>query len=923
MATIDREDAVTAQRVVEALVPDPGERRVICQALADSIAWAHEREPGSWSITLHPRVVRLNVGKLMAFDIRPGEVHLGLAVPSLEPDVATELASANEPGDPFAVSPECRVYTIPSDAFADLFERVRTAHEDFIRVAVTTARRAPYRDSHSPGVLAYLQTAAARALPAPEHGDENNGDSGETSPPSLPLGPAAPFKGASQIFSPTNPRVDGLLNELDVGDLGLPDLQRPFVWKASKVRDLIDSMFQGYPVGYVLFWRSPQSEKTVRAIGTSTKEHEPTRLIVDGQQRLTSLYAVMRGKPVLDDQFRTISIAIAFRPRDCKFEVASAATSKDPEYVSNISELWKSDAYSFAESFCNRLGQTRSLEGSDRSAIHANISRLHGLTSYQLSGLEISADTPEDKVAEVFVRINSQGKSLTQGDFILTLLSVHWDEGRRKLEDFARGAAASSGAASAFNHLVKPSPDQMLRVAIATGFYRARLRSAYQLLRGSDPATGRASPELRDAQLATLKDAVPKTLDLGRWHAFLSSVVSAGFRRAELISSETALLYAYALFLIGRAQCSVEEHALKKLISRWFFATSLTGRYTSGSETQFESDLARLKDASNPASFVDTLEGLLSTLLTQSYWDTTLPAALETSSTASPAFLAYMAAQNRLNAPVLFSDVRIAEALDPLVVGSRKAIEQHHLFPRDWLRRNGITDQKRINQVANLALVEWPDNALIEGEPPTKYAPILRKRFGDAAWQLMRARHALPEDWESQTYDRFLAARRVLMAGVIRAGYEHLSDPGTGELSVGTGTPTEKAVWTLLESAERKMRDHVEQAYAARHGSASESRMREVLGEDAWKGIEKNKGSGAALGKRTVDCMYLAQLTNLMLAPAGWESFKPMFVEKARLQSIASDIAPVRNALAHFNAVAPLELERCSVACKTLLAKIP
>ena len=116
--------------------------------------------------------------------------------------------------------------------------------------------------------------------------------------------------------------LGGLIKNIQIGDIGLPDLQRPFVWKNAKVRDLFDSMYRGFPVGYLLFWSNASPQKDTRTIGLTAKQHDlPSHLIVDGQQRLTSLFAVCRGRTVLDQNFQTKTLEIAFRPRDGRFEV--------------------------------------------------------------------------------------------------------------------------------------------------------------------------------------------------------------------------------------------------------------------------------------------------------------------------------------------------------------------------------------------------------------------------------------------------------------------------------------------------------------------------------------------------------------------------------------------------------------------------
>ena len=150
------------------------------------------------------------------------------------------------------------------------------------------------------------------------------------------------------LFKQVGYNLSGLLHYIDCGDIGLPDIQRPFVWTSAKVRDLFDSMYRGFPVGYLLFWANAEVNGS-RSIGLGEKAHKlPLLLIIDGQQRLTSLYAVFRGKPVINEDYQQTRIEIAFRPRDGKFEVADAAIRKDPEFVPNISELWTSGKGSYS-----------------------------------------------------------------------------------------------------------------------------------------------------------------------------------------------------------------------------------------------------------------------------------------------------------------------------------------------------------------------------------------------------------------------------------------------------------------------------------------------------------------------------------------------------------------------------------------------
>lgn len=573
--------------------------------------------------------------------------------------------------------------------------------------------------------------------------------------------------------------LSGLLHYIDNGDIALPDIQRPFVWSNAKVRDLFDSMYRGFPVGYFLFWENIATTGT-RQIGVGRRQHNAARLlIVDGQQRLTSLFAVFRGEKVLDENYKERQIEVAFHPREGKFEVADAAIRKDPEWIANISELWSSGKSSFqmVRGFLKQLEAKTPLTEEDEELISHNLDRLFDLQKYPFTALEIAASVDEEQVADIFVRINSEGVRLNQADFILTLMSVFWEDGRKALEDFCRKSRtppAPGASATPYNHFIQPDPDQLLRVGVAHGFQRGRLKSVYQLLRGKDMETGEFSPEHRDQQFAVLQKAQADVLDLTNWHQFLSSLVGAGFRSGEMISSQNALLYCYAFYLAGREKFRIQDHPLQKLIGRWFFAVSLTGRYTSSPETIMDGDLNRLKEVQDGDGFIHLLESLMANELTNDFWSVTLPSNLDSSSARNPELFAYTAAQNRLGAPVLFSHKKVSDLIDPSIKTKKKPLERHHLFPRAWLESNGVDDLKQINQVANFALLEWPDNIGISDSAPDVYAPEIQKRFSTGEIESMYQHHALPTDWHKMPYNDFLEARRKLMAAIIRKGFESL-----------------------------------------------------------------------------------------------------------------------------------------------------
>lgn len=596
------------------------------------------------------------------------------------------------------------------------------------------------------------------------------------------------------LFKDADYNLAKLTEDINAGVIGLPDIQRPFVWSDTQVRDLFDSMYRGYPVGYLLFWENAHQEHT-RTIGDRSEQRRPPRfLIVDGQQRLTSLFAVVKGREVVRENYEKEKIVISFHPLTEKFVVPDAATRNNPEYIQDISEVWATtNPHRFITDHINKLKETRELTADEEGTIANAIGELHGLLHFQFSALEIDASASEEEVAEIFVRINSKGKQLKETDFILTLMSVFWDDGRTQLEEFARKAKTpSEEEATPFNYIFQPDPDQMLRVAIGLGFKRARMKYAYSILRGKDLQTEEFSEERRDSQFEVLKGVQEKALNLSNWHEFLKALKEAGYTRAGLISSDYNVMYSYVLFLIGKYEFEMSGAPLRKLTARWFYFASLTGRYTGSAETQMEEDLntiAKARSAGGLGSAPlgtqplggggETLEGILSRIIaseiTEDYWDITLPTSgLVSAAARNPAMFAYYAALNVLGARVLFSNLTTAQLMEDGVREKRSALERHHLFPRKYLEREVTKERSEINQVANYALVEWGDNNDISDKKPSEYLPEYVNRFSDEECEQMYYWHALPEGWEQMKFATFLEERRKRMAEVIRDAFEKL-----------------------------------------------------------------------------------------------------------------------------------------------------
>lgn len=584
-----------------------------------------------------------------------------------------------------------------------------------------------------------------------------------------------------RLFKEVNYTLGVLLGEIKLGVIGLPEIQRPFVWPNAKVRDLFDSMYKGYPVGYFLFWQTGADEVGTKGIGQGAKQKAPSLLIVDGQQRLTSLYAVVMREPVLRENFEHEHIRIAFNPLKGEFAVPDATTEKQPDFIADISEVFARPSHKTINEYVKRLRDARDAGGAalsdeEEERVADAISRLVGLSSYPFVALELTQTANEEQVADVFVRINSEGKKLNQSDFILTLMSVHWDEGRTDLERFSVGTRKplAGNGPSPLNPIFQPEPDQLLRVDVGVAFRRGRLEHVYSILRGKDLRTGEFSTQRRAEQFERLKTAQSKVLNLTHWADFLNVVRSAGYRHLRYVSSEGALIFAYQLYLIGRTEYGVEPFALKQAVARWLFMSLLTGRYTSSPESRYETDLKLLPEGNDPVAFVKALRDVELATLTDDYWAKTLPLELSTSASRGPSLFAYYAALVLCEARALFSKGKVSDLLDPPAIGSKKPLERHHLFPKRYLHKIDVKELRETNQIANYALVEWDDNIAISDISPKEYWPKYAARFSGEELKDMMHWHALAEGWQEMDFQSFLVARRPLIARVIRQGYERL-----------------------------------------------------------------------------------------------------------------------------------------------------
>jgi len=588
-----------------------------------------------------------------------------------------------------------------------------------------------------------------------------------------------------QIFSNTTLTVNQLIEKIDTGELGLPELQRPFIWKDSKVRDLFDSLMRGYPIGYLMLWECPSLEKK-KSIGVDLHSYDsPKEVIIDGQQRLTSLYAVMKGKKVINSKFDEKSIIISYNPLQDKFEVGYQATKKDPEWIYNISDVYTtSSSFKFINSFIKRLSEYRECKGgvlteAEQDTISENINAIVNLKNHTLPVFDIKANAEEEDVSEIFVRVNSGGVSLKQNDFILTLLSLYWDEGRKEIEEFSKESTfPTKGKTTSYNQITTVAAQDLIRVVMAYAFDRARLKYGYKLLRGADfDKRGAVDGELRIQRFDTLKDKLPDVLDVHSWHEFLKAIMNAGYLSGDLILSGNAIFYSYAFYLIAKHRFHASYNENMHLTSLWFFYASLVSLYTGSFESTVESHLNSIKDLSTLKEYKDFILSRVNERLTNDYFDITLVGSegLAVSGKGNNAWNAYVAALNIMDVKILFSksNLLVSKLFEPGTDGNRKSLEKHHLFPKAHMKAQGYTDAK-INQMANYAFIDWKDNMDILDDAPSVYYPIVCEGRSDEEILRMEEENALPHGWENMPYEDFLVERRKLMAAKIKQAFDLL-----------------------------------------------------------------------------------------------------------------------------------------------------
>lgn len=589
-----------------------------------------------------------------------------------------------------------------------------------------------------------------------------------------------------ELFDNIPSKVEDLIRDVELGKIGLPDLQRPFVWPDSKVRDLLDSMLKGYPVGYIMLWSSPDEYGSAKHIGDNEKAYkEPDDLVIDGQQRLTALLAALHGTRVRDKNYRDRTIKISFNPLTREFAVWTQAYERNAEWIGSVSSVFEADrnhsVSKFRKSFIRQVNEGRGKNGKpeltdeEEDLVEENLNDLLNLGIYTLPTLKISSKADEEDVAEIFVRVNSGGTKLTEKNFIETLLAVFDNEVHSRIDSFCAESRVPKNG-TAYNQIIEVDPSHLIRVAVGVGFRRARLKYAYMLLRGKNLKTGITSSKTREENLETFKRSLDLALNLNNWHAFLNLFGKAGYLKGSIVASTNAVVFSYVLYLIGKYDYKVPPFELNKVITKWIFMSTITGFYTGSTESEVEKQFADLRDVTTAEGFVAYLASAIETRLTDDFFTYSLPSSLEGSSANSPSWFGYVASLIVLGTPMLFSTSPLAQYFAIGASGKKGAIDKHHIFPKSYLTKIGYDNDRDRNQIANFTYLDYNTNIEIGDQAPGEYVAAFRERLGEDGYSRTCRDNALPLGFESLEYPEFLAKRRVLMAGTVRKAYERLCE---------------------------------------------------------------------------------------------------------------------------------------------------
>ena len=588
--------------------------------------------------------------------------------------------------------------------------------------------------------------------------------------------------------------VEIIISSIKEGEIAIPEIQRPFVWDGTKVRNLMDSLYKGFPVGYIIVWKNPDIRLKDGKVSSGKK------ILIDGQQRITAIQAAVVGQEVVDATYKKKRIIIAFNPIEERFEVCTPIIEKDSKWISDISEIFGAgfDAWEFVNRYCEINGLT-----GKQSEINKTLMRLLAIKDINLGVTELSQTLSIDEVTEIFIRINSQGVVLSQADFAMSKISSDdrygGNETRKMIDYFCHFMQrpsdyemivandkefAVSDALQKIKWVTKeqediyvPSYTDVLRVSFTHIFQRGKIADLVNLLSGRNFETRENTESIAEDSFHKLREGVEAFVNETNFKRFLMIVQSTGIVDSSLVKSKNVLNFGYILYLSLKDR-GVHPAKIESIVRRWIVLSMLTGRYSGSAESAIDYDIKRFTEQDPEMFLKNTEAGELS----DAFWNTVLVQRLDTSVASSPYFLVFLMAQIKSNARGFLSKQITVQSL----IEQRGDI--HHIFPKKYLQKNGVINRKDYNQIANYAYTQSETNIKIKDDAPCKYMALMKQQVaGDGTYyggitdiedlKANLAENCVPEsfmDMDIFDYAVFLDARRTMMAQYIRDYYTSL-----------------------------------------------------------------------------------------------------------------------------------------------------
>lgn len=597
---------------------------------------------------------------------------------------------------------------------------------------------------------------------------------------------------SSQSYSVNQLMVDDLLSMIRIGDIAIPEIQRPFVWQDNKVTELIDSLYKGYPIGYIITWKSPNAKLK------DGSKSEGKKILIDGQQRITALRAAILGETVKRDDYSNKTIRVAYDPIEHKFATSGSVETNNPRWIKDISPILNGQKklHSFVREYC-QLNPTI-----DEDLIYDEIDALRDILKRPVGVIELPGSLDIEIVTEIFIRINSKGVTLNQADFVMSAIAANESYGgnmlRKCIDHFSELAVRPDIYSSLMQNdvdfaeskyrpqidwlrkenddIYDPSYVDILRVAFAVKFSRGKMSDLVNLLSGRNFETREFEENIKEDTYNKLTEGVCAFINETNFKRFIMIIRSAGFCHTKLIRSQNTLNFAYILFLKLRDK-GCKSELIEKYVRRWFVYSILTGRYSEAPESKFDYDSKQVDKYTDFGEFLAEVEAAD---LSDAYWDVKAIQQLNTSVASSPVFNAFLASQCFQNRRGFLSTA----------ITVQNMIEQkgdvHHIFPREYLKANGLT-RSDYNQVANYIYTQTEINIQIGKKAPADYLGYVQdvqcqggvtKYGGIININELQANLCndccLPDDLASMDvsrYQEFLAKRRVLIAQRLKEYY--------------------------------------------------------------------------------------------------------------------------------------------------------